>query len=88
MNVFTDKAFGRDIKKVKDPELLDKVKSIIIDFENAENILEIRNIKKIEGKVNYYRLKIKNHRIGFKLIDNSIYLLRFLHRKDIYKFSP
>jgi len=44
--------------------------------------------KKIEGYEAYYRLRIGDYRLGIKLAGNTLELIRFLHRKDIYRRFP
>ena len=40
------------------------------------------------SKGNYFRLRIAGYRLGFKLDNETIILLRFMDRKDIYKYFP
>jgi mRNA interferase RelE/StbE len=77
----------KDIKKIakKDKE---KLEYIYNQFLNAENINEIQNIKKLKGFENFHRLRVGNYRLGFLLEKDKIVFLRFLHRKDIYKYFP
>lgn len=88
MNVEYDKSFYRDIKKLRDKEPASKLKEIIEKFKSSKDLTEIKNIKKIQGTDNLYRVKIKNYRLGFELQENTVTLLKFLHRKDIYKYFP
>jgi len=77
----------KDIKKIakKDKE---KLENIYSQFLNSENINNIQGIKKLKGFENFYRLRVGNYRLGFLLKDEKIVFLRFLHRKDIYKYFP
>ena len=43
---------------------------------------------KLSGYTDYYRIRIGEYRIGLKYSNKTITLVRFLHRKDIYKFFP
>ena len=60
----------------------------VLNIQNVESLSGIRNIKKLQSDENDYRLRIGNFRIGFSIVDGSIVLKRFLHRKDIYKYFP
>ena len=40
------------------------------------------------SKGNYFRLRIAGYRLGFKLYNETIILLRFMDGKDIYKYFP
>ncbi|MBC7523771.1 MAG: hypothetical protein H7239_04970 [Flavobacterium sp.] len=51
----------------------------------SSSIIEINNIKKLSGYINYYGIKIDNYKIGLTLEENCVYLIEFQYRKDIYK---
>ncbi|QGY42888.1 type II toxin-antitoxin system RelE/ParE family toxin [Maribellus comscasis] len=87
MKVSYSKQFIKDIKKY--PQFKNKMKEIIADFQNAESLLNISHIKKLQSTTdNDYRLRVGNFRIGFSKNENTIFFKRFLHRKDIYKYFP
>ena len=39
------KSFEKDLKNIKDPNLLERVKSVIEEIENAVTVQEINNLK-------------------------------------------
>jgi mRNA interferase RelE/StbE len=89
MNVDFDKSFLKSLENINDSKLLQKIETIILHCESANSLFEIRNIKKLSGFSNYFRIKLGNYRIGFELINKEI--IRFIiisHRKDIYKKFP
>jgi mRNA interferase RelE/StbE len=88
MKVDFKTSFLRDIKKVKDVEILNSIDTAIQNIENATSINEIKNIKKLTGFKTYYRIKAFDFRIGLNVENEVITFVRFLHRKDIYKFFP
>jgi mRNA interferase RelE/StbE len=61
---------------------------IIHDIEKAKNVLEIRNLKKLKGYKDFYRLRIGDYRIGLQVKNNNVIFVRILHRKEIYKYFP
>ena len=81
-------SFDKDVEKVQNKELLIRLSETIIKIEKANLIKEIPNIKKLRGYKYHYRIKLGDYRIGAEIIDNEIYLVRFLHRKDIYRYFP
>jgi len=84
-----DKSFDRDIDGIRDKKLLRKLQAFISNIENVDTLQEIPHVKKIEGYKSYYRIKIGDHRLGMEAISNKeVVLLRFLHRKDIYRYFP
>jgi mRNA interferase RelE/StbE len=61
---------------------------MIQNIIEAENSTEISGLKKMEGSKYSYRIKMGNYRIGIEIKNNEIMFMRFLHRKDIYKYFP
>lgn len=89
MNILIDKSFVKDINKIKDKNLLQKLNNFILGFEKTLSFSDIPSIKKIKGYKTYYRIRISDYRLGIeKINEDKICLIRFLHRKDIYKYFP
>jgi mRNA interferase RelE/StbE len=36
----------------------------------------------------YYRIRLGDYRVGLKIENNTVCFVRFLHRKDIYRYFP
>jgi mRNA interferase RelE/StbE len=49
---------------------------------------EIIHVKKLKGSEDYYRIRIGNYRVGIILADDTVIFVRFLHRRDIYRYFP
>jgi len=81
-------SFIRDVKKIKDTQIKNKIKEIFNEIENSNSLNEIKNLKKMSGYNDFYRIRLKDYRIGIYFSENVIYLVRILHRKEIYKFFP
>ncbi len=89
MKFKVEKSFDRDVDKIKDKKLLERLRDCISQIESADNFHEIPSAKKIEGYRSFYRIKIGDYRLGMELIsDSEIILIRFLHRKEIYRYFP
>jgi mRNA interferase RelE/StbE len=88
MIVKIDKCFEKDTDKIKDKSLLFAIVDCIESIEKANNIKSVRNIKKLKGSSHFYRIRIGDYRIGLEIKNDTADLIRFLHRKDIYKFFP
>lgn len=41
--------------------------------------------KKLKGRRNYYRFRVGNYRIIFRLEKGDIFLVSVMHRKDVYE---
>jgi mRNA interferase RelE/StbE len=89
LKVLYAKAFLKDLEAVSPNTGVKKRLSKLIEILMATDTLDaIRNIKKIEGYDCYYRLRIGDYRLGLKISDNTVELIRFLHRRDIYRRFP
>jgi mRNA interferase RelE/StbE len=82
------KSFSRDLKKIKDKELLKQVKEAVEEVETAQNFLMVSNLKQLKGGDSYFRIKLGDYRIGLKLEGDTMFFVRFLHRKEIYRYFP
>jgi mRNA interferase RelE/StbE len=84
-----ERSFDRDVDGIKDKKVLRKLRTLISMMEKADTIHEITHIKKIEGYESYYRMKVGDYRLGMEMVSNKeAVLIRFLHRKDIYRYFP
>jgi len=88
MTINYEKSFFKDIQKLNDKKVLLKLKSFLLMLEEKENLQDIANIKKMKSFDIYYRFKIGDYRLGFSYEDNTVDIIRLLHRKDIYKLFP
>ncbi|MEA5593407.1 type II toxin-antitoxin system RelE/ParE family toxin [Rivularia sp. UHCC 0363] len=88
MNVEFRKSFEKDLRKIRDETLLQRIQAAIEEVENAENIGEISNLKKLKADGDYYRIRVGDYRIGLTIVDDVIIFIRALQRKDIYRYFP
>jgi len=88
MEVKIDRSFQRDTRRIQDITVLKKVAETIISVSKAESTSKIKNLRKLKGSAEGYRIKIGNYRIGIIISGSTVKFIRCLHRKDIYKFFP
>lgn len=88
MNVKIDRSFEKDVQKIKNKALLKKIAVQIKLVQNANGSSQINGLKKIKGFGNYYRIRISDYRIGIIVNAANVEFIRFLHRKNIYKYFP
>jgi len=88
MEIKIDKSFQKDTNRIKDKSILLKVANTIEAIQKVQNIMEIRNLKKLRGAQATYRIKIGDYRIGIIISESTVEFIRCLHRKDIYKYFP
>ncbi|MBK9331583.1 MAG: type II toxin-antitoxin system RelE/ParE family toxin [Ignavibacteria bacterium] len=73
---------------MKDKKILNLVADCIEITQKASNKNEILHLKKLQGHNTYYRIKIKDYRIGVIIEKTKIEFVRILHRKEIYRYFP
>jgi mRNA-degrading endonuclease RelE of RelBE toxin-antitoxin system len=88
VNIEIKRSFSKDIEKILDKKILKAVSEVIDQIQQSSSIKEIDHVKKITGSKKYYRVKIGNYRMGLFVENRSVFLVRFLHRKDIYRYFP
>ena len=52
----------------------------------AEDIQQIKVLKKLKGYTEFYRIRFSDYLIGLSVKEEKVVFLRVLHRKDIYKY--
>lgn len=88
MKIEFRKSFVKDLERVRDEKLRTQVKEAIESLEAAERLQEVPGVKKLRGGDRYYRMRIGDHRLGFFLEGDKVVFVRFLHRKEIYRYFP
>jgi len=81
-------SFIKDIKRIKQTAVKKKITAVISDSRKATSLLDLKNVKKLEGSASYYRIRVGDYRIGIKLQDKKLVYMRCLNRKDIYRYFP
>jgi len=89
MKVLYVKALVKDLEAVsRNLGVKKRLLKLIERLKTIDSLSDLQNIKKIEGYDNYYRLRVGDYRLGLKLSGNTVELIRFLHRRDIYRRFP
>ena len=88
MEVKIDKSFLKDTRKIHNKAISIKIAEIILNIQEANNLNQIKNLKKLKGRSNEFRIKVFDYRIGIIITNSVVELIRCLHRKDIYKYFP
>ena len=89
MKVLYAKALLKDLEAVsRNPGVKKRLSKLIETLKAIDTLDGIRHIKKIEGYDSYYRLRIGDYRLGLKISEDTVELIRFLHRRDIYRRFP
>ncbi len=88
MKIKFENTFKKDLIKISDQKVKQKIKEIILNIQNVQFIYDIKNLKKLSNQKTFYRIRIQNYRIGIEIITHTIFFVRILPRKDIYKYFP
>ena len=82
------KSFGRDLKRINDQHLLDRVRRVIEEVEAADDLQQVGKLKKMSGTSNFYRIRVGDYRIGIAVAGDTVEFVRCLPRRDLYRFFP
>lgn len=82
------RSFLKDIRRIKDISIRERLTQVLRHLEDAEDIISIKDLKQMTGTSEYYRLRIGSHRLGLKKVNDSLEIIRFLPRGEIYKKFP
>jgi len=83
------KTLVKDLEAVsRNPAVKKRLSKLIETFKAIDTLDELKHIKKIEGYDCYYRLRIGDYRLGLKVSGDTVELIRFFHRRDIYRRFP
>ncbi len=80
------KSFARDLKKVKDQAILDRVREAIEQVEAADNLAALADFKKLSGAENCYRIRVGDYRIGVFIESDTVEFVGCLSWRDLYRY--
>jgi mRNA interferase RelE/StbE len=64
------------------------VRKTIHMVKQAQDLQQISNLRKLMSGGGHYRIRIGDYRLGLILEGDTIIFVRFLHRKDLYRYFP
>lgn len=82
------KKFSKDLDKISDQKMLNRIEERIFEIEKASSQNKIKGLKKLKGFNSAFRIRIGSYRIGVFIIDDTVEFARIAHRKDIYDVFP
>jgi mRNA interferase RelE/StbE len=88
LNTRFSRSFEKDLRRLQDKYLRARILETIRQIQQAENLDEISQVKKLRGHEDYYRVRLGDYRLGLKLTGLDVTFMRLLHRKDIYRYFP
>ncbi len=88
MNVQFRASFSKDLRSIKNNNLLDRIRETIESIEKAQKLPDIANLKKLKGGSIYYRIRVGEYRIGLTIENDTVAFVLCLNRKEIYRYFP
>lgn len=88
MKIIYSKAITKDVRKIKDQKLIDKIIAVVNTISEAKKLEDLKNLNKMKGHPSAYRIRIGAYRLGLYFEDNTVILARFVKRNDIYNLFP
>lgn len=90
MQVLFKPSFIKDAKKLPSFVYVEVKRICLTIFPSIESPRDLSglDIQKLRGFRSYYKIRIGDYRVGFKVEDRVVTFMRVLHRKDIYRYFP
>lgn len=92
MRIIIKPAFKRDRDKINNAILLNALAAKLQQIERADSPQNITGLKPLVGYITHHRIYLKtdkqSYRIGAIIRGNTIWLVRLLPRKKIYRSFP
>lgn len=82
-------SFLTDLKALKSTRVFNPIKTLAFEkIPSCSTLDEIRNLTKLTGYDDAYRIRVGDYRIGIFVNGNTLTFARVLHRKEIYRYFP
>ena len=88
MNTRFRESFAADLSAIADAGRRRRIKRVIEQVEAARTFQQIPNLKRLDAKGKYYRIRVGDYRVGFVFEDGAVTFVRCLDRKEIYRYFP
>ena len=88
MKVIFRRSFAKDLKKIRRKALRQELQAVLEQIEQSTTLYDLPNVKHLTSEGSYYRIRIGDYRLGLLVEDDTVTVVRFLHRRDIYRYFP
>jgi len=88
VQVIFRRSFVKDLKKIRRKALRREIQAVIEQIEQSTTLHDLPNVKHLTSEGPYYRIRIGDYRLGLLVEDDTVTIVRFLHRRDIYRYFP
>ena len=88
MKVEFSNGFERDIGRIRNQSIRERIEKAIEQIERIDNFTETSNIKKLRAGGNHFRIRVGSYRVGFRLENDIVVFTRCLPRRNFYQQFP
>lgn len=88
MQLLYRRSFVKDLKKIRSKKVRQEVAVVLASLEQSVTLSDVQHIKRLSSDGPYYRVRIGDYRLGMVVEDDTITIVRFLHRREIYRYFP
>ena len=81
-------SFTRDLRRIRSAEVRQRVLHKVEELEAASTIEEVSGSRRLTADGRQYRVRIGDYRLGITMEGEMAVLVRFLHRREIYRVFP
>jgi len=82
------RSFVRDLKRARSKAVRRDVRAVVEQIEHADTLFDLSNVKRLRSDRPYYRVRVGDYRLGLVVDKDTVTVVRFLHRRDIYRYFP
>jgi mRNA interferase RelE/StbE len=88
VKVIYRRSFAKDLKKIRGEALRQELQAVLEQIEQCSTLYDLPNVKHLTSEGPYYRIRIGDYRLGLIVGGDTVTVVRFLHRRDIYRYFP
>jgi mRNA-degrading endonuclease RelE of RelBE toxin-antitoxin system len=81
--------FLKDLKKLKKQPIYSEIFDLTFTtLPKMNSLQDLSQIKGMKGYPNRYRIRVGDYRIGIEINQDTIEVMRVLHRREFYRYFP
>jgi mRNA interferase RelE/StbE len=88
LNVEYFDTFDKDLKRITDQTIRERIDKAILSVESAKGLHDIPHLEKLKGHRTAYRIRVGVLRLGIYIEDDTVLFKSCMHRSKIYKVFP
>jgi mRNA-degrading endonuclease RelE of RelBE toxin-antitoxin system len=82
------RSFEKDVRSIRDKKLKLRLSETLAELAAANEFADLSDVVPMSGHPGFYRIRIGEYRLGFYIQADTLFLARFLHRREIYRYFP